>query len=390
MRIFLYGLGLSVFVSRFVLASETTPPEAVPPVMYQFLGHVSSLQPLMVNESSYSDKTNRKQILDHLTRIHELSGDLDKHHQLDGTSFHISIEFLKDHIRDAKQSFEVGNTEYSRRMLFATLNACGSCHAQVEKKGVEWTLDTERLQGSTFEKAEFLYALRQYNQAEPMYMEIIEDFKVGSTDRFELDRAIERILSINLRNRRDLSQARKRIEEFQKNKKLPKNLLETLPRWEKEAKELQRKSPPSIETATASQLESYVQSILPLETARQLNPDEHLVAALYLSGLIYQFVNSKSAQQISPLLLYWLATFEDSLQEDYIYSLAEFYLKECIVRYPQTETASLCYLQLEQKLVSSFTGSAGVQIPEDVQNSLNRLRAWIRRAQESSKSKQKP
>jgi tetratricopeptide (TPR) repeat protein len=378
----LFFVPLFSLLSQSNLPETASPPEAVPPVMYQFLGHISALQPLMVSPQSYANPGNRDQILNHLKQISQLSETLDKHHQLDSASFHISIEFLKEHIRDARQSFESGNTSYSRRMLFATLNACGSCHAQVAKPGAEWKMDTDRLEGTDFQRAEFLYALRQYSQAEPIYQKIVNEFSVGVRDRFELDRSIERVMSINLRSRRDLESAATRLKEFRKNQKLPKAVLESFENWEKEIQALKSRSTPNLQSVTAAQLESFIQSVLALETARQIDPKQHLISALYLSGLIYQFINTRPSSAVSPGLLYWLASFEDSLQDDYIYSLGEFYLKECIVRYPASEAASLCYMQLEQKLVASFTGSAGVEVPADVQATLNRLSAWIRRAQQ--------
>jgi len=389
MRILALGLVLSalilfgVFSTQFLEAEHPESPttqQPVPPVMYQFLGHITSLQPLMVNQQSFSSSENEEKIRNHLTALNQLATRLDQYHQLDTTSFHISMAYLQDHLRDAESSFRAGNKNFSRRMLFATLGACGSCHAQVEEKEQQWRFDAKQLGGTTFEKAEFLYAIRQYDDALGKFKGIVKGFKRDG-DRFQLDRSMERVMSVLLRNKRDLAEATKALGEFRKNKQLPEAVQKTFPKWEAQVQALRTAQQVDIKKLNAEQLEALVQRILPVETARQLSSDEHLVLALYLSGLIYQFVNSHPVTGITPKLLYWLAIFESVLQEDYIYSLGEFYLQECITRFPATETASLCYLHLEQKLVAGFTGSAGVQIPSDITQKLNSLRSLIRERQ---------
>ncbi|TVQ80739.1 MAG: hypothetical protein EA369_01935 [Bradymonadales bacterium] len=374
--------GAFLFYASFASDQAEIRKEEVTPIMYQFLGNVMALQPMMVNLEAFSRPESQDNIIRHLNELYRLSQDLNKYHQLDRTSFEVSMDYLQQSIREARNSFQSGSKNYSRRMLLSSLNACSSCHVQVSGEGRDWQVDHERLAGSAFEKAEFLYALRHYRESEVLYRQIVMSFDSSASPRFELDRALERILSINLRSQVNLKQTREIIQSFSKNQKLPTSVQALFKKWLQELQALERRSRPNTANMSTAEFESFLRQLLPVENARQLSSEEHMISALYASGLIYEFVNSGPSERISPLILYWLATIEEGLQEDYIYSIGDFYLKECITRFPKSDVASLCYLHLEEKLMASFTGSRGVQaVPQELQEELNQLRQRIQAAQ---------
>jgi hypothetical protein len=63
-----------------------------------------------------------------------------------------------------------------------------------------------------------------------------------------------------------------------------------------------------------------------------------------------------------------------------LWTLGDTYFEACIHRAPHTELAESCYRKLEESTLAGYTGSAGTQVPLDVEKKLTRLREEARAA----------
>lgn len=139
-------------------------------------------------------------------------------------------------------------------------------------------------------------------------------------------------------------------------------------------------------TPTFMQLESYAQArILPHAEAPLAISEQDKVAYLWLRGLMHEYVQAHPSDPHMPELLYWLALTERVLDYNVYYSLAELYLRECVIRFPATDAAQACLTEYERYIEASYSGSAGVYIPPSVEEDLARLKDLVEAARKAGK-----
>jgi hypothetical protein len=261
-------------------------------------------------------------------------------------------------------------------MLNATMDGCSSCHTQVPSSpGPVWQFKESEIQGTSFERAEFLFATRHYDEALNKYNEFIS--VVGKTNRSELETALRRKLFIFVREKRNPDQG---VESFHRDlslKTLPSALKTEVEGWVRALKRntMHREDESKL---TAESLEAMASKNIPplLEGGAQFKP-ESLVTFLYTSGLIFNFINTHPENAVTPGLFYWLALCDNQLTQNFFFSLTDLYLKECISRFPKSAMAKKCYNELESSTAVSFTGSSGVNMPADVKQELEKYKKMI-------------
>ncbi|WP_455202270.1 hypothetical protein, partial [Kaarinaea lacus] len=66
-----------------------------------------------------------------------------------------------------------------------------------------------------------------------------------------------------------------------------------------------------------------------------------------------------------------------SINYSFYYSLADMYLKECMLQYTSHPYAKKCYEEYESYIVFSYSGSRGTDIPDDVAQELKALKVRV-------------
>jgi|GEM_PF-5944165 len=373
----LLAISLPACTAFGTAGSKPGSSSEVPPVMYQFLSHMTKLQPYMVSRKKFRSPENHQQILLNLDELAKLSNKLHQYSRLNKTTFHISAELLEDRLQQAAKSFKEGKTAYAQRMLRESLTGCSSCHIQVvTKSSPSWVFKKEQLSGTDYERAAFLYATRNYDIAAKLYKSFIKKFNPKKDDQFQYEPSLKKVLSYYIRIKRDPNGAMQYFRSIYK-KSLPKYVQKRRKSWLKQLREIKKTDKISPTKVSADYLTKFIRTHAGSEFTRDKYDDSKTVKALYLSGLLYEFINSHPQKDITPAILYWLAIFDERLDADYLNDLSELYLRQCIVSFPKNPMAKKCYQQLSDNIEIAFTGSAGVNIPADVQESLDKLKRLI-------------
>jgi len=358
----------------------------VPPAMYEFMGQMFRLQPLMFSQREFLNPKNEKPIKDGLGQLTAISKRLPHSKRLDSDTFQISLQTMQRHLSDLEASFAGGRKEYARRMLVATLDGCSSCHTQVPGVNSQgWSFKPTELGGDTFDKAEFLFAVRHYREALDFYTQFIRSFDKNSDDYMPLETAIKRSLVIYVRIFRDLPAASKALSLDINNKSVPSYLRSDMRGWIRGLDQLQKNPAPNPEKTDLKSVETYARKLIqPLiqKDGIRFNP-EAFVALLQASGVIYDYINT--SKQSSAELLYYLALADSTISKGYFFSMADRYLKECILKFANDPFARKCYNELESRTLEDYTGSAGVDFPADVKEELERLRKTLKSAEPATK-----
>jgi hypothetical protein len=371
---------LSVFLC-FAFADEKskTKPDDIKPTMQQILLHIQALRPFMVSEEKFLDPKNNLKILSHLHELRDLVKNA-KHEQiLKEPGLRISKQVLEDHLTETERVFKVGNKSFARWELNSTFTICMSCHTQTPSASRGWNLVGFSDFGSAFDQAEFLFAARDFDLALTRYDQLIDGYPENKLKIADLETAVERKVAIFSRVKRDFVGGLKSIEHSNKNEKLPSATKRNLVAWEGLFRTQSKVLVPNPKTAKDDDIRKYVEK----EMKRGLwdalvdanNP--RLVTNLTVSGVLYEYLNTHPDSAMKAEVLYWLALCDRALNNNFFYSLADLYLKECIVQFHDQPIAKKCFKEFETNMILSYTGSSGEHVPEDVRTELNQLRHLV-------------
>jgi hypothetical protein len=378
MKIFALCFITSLISISVIAKNENT--EQIPPVMYEMMGHLYRIQPYLFSDELFSKPESKEAIGTALKGLAETSKRLPHSQRLSSSGFQVSAIELQKLLKETSSAFHDGKTEYARRLLNGTLDGCSSCHAQVPGKNLpQWTFRQNELKGDSFAKAEFLFAVRHYQEASQHFSQFVQSFDSAKTDPQFVETALRRQLVIFVRIKKNPQEGIDVLKVALKNPKIPLGIRRQVQGWIAGLKKLQQTSMPHPMKASRAEIEAYASKALqPILSggSRRFDPSS-TVSFLAASGLIFEFLNNRDAKDLSPELFYWLALSDAELSTGYFFSLTENYLRECIQRFPKDPGAWKCFDQLEASLTAAYTGSQGTAVPSDVTQDLNKLRKMM-------------
>lgn len=347
--------------------------------MQEILKTIADLQPKMVSSQEYSNSKNQISILESLGKLKGFTSEVKHMAAVDKGGYRISSQVLEEQIKVAESAFRLGNKDYSRWALTSALSVCVSCHTQLPSgnRG-KWDFDVTVGDKKTFEAAEFLFATRSYDEAVAIYDTLIDSYpKTLQGD--QLDTALSRKLTYFARVKRNPDLGLLSMEKSLKNKKLPKYLEKDLKAWVALFREWQQQKDPDVYHDADSKIKEWAEKQLKRTTwDKMVEADEgRKVTYLRVSGLLYEFLITRPDMTIKPEVLRWLAQCDRGLSNNFFFSLADLYLRECIVKHSQNPVAKLCFKDYEESVVSSYSGSSGTHVPEDVNQELAKLRKLV-------------
>lgn len=346
-------------------------------LMHEMVQNIRNLQPLM-QKDAFADKKNEKQILEALKKMENSSSKFLAYKKLQGEGFRLSGKLLQEHIQETRLSFERGNKDYARWMLGATIRGCASCHAQGEHQGLQiWAEGAEGI-SDVFERAEFAFSTRSYDDALNGYKAWLENPTGDALQkRVREDLVFKRLMSIYLQNKREYSGATKLLSEIEANTKVGASLKEYSKKWMAELKALEpeMKALPNNFTELETRISPFMKDF---DGFKVQVSEKEAAKCLFYSGIIYDRLNQKASPNETAQLLYWASKCERALNESFFFSMADLYLRSCVETAPKTEIAKTCFADLKTSIEFQYSGSRGTEIPMQVRQSLKRLEALLK------------
>ncbi|MGE3975514.1 MAG: hypothetical protein AB7F59_13395 [Bdellovibrionales bacterium] len=377
-------LGLITLIlglSHVGFAKERKEQASVRTTMHEILFRMQALRPYMVSKESFEDPKNEQKIAEQLTKLTQLVKTA-KHDKLSkAPGLRMSKQVLQEHLDDTTRIFKIGNKDYARWSLNSTFTICMSCHTQAPSESRNWSLIGFTKFGSDFEHAEFLFAARDFDHALEKYDVLIDGYPGNKIRALELEKSIERKMAIFARVKRDFKGGLESVLRSQKNTELPQYVKKNLMAWEASFREAAKHSFPDPKTSNDEQIEKYVtQEMKKGLWDRMIQAaDPRLTKNLIISGILYEYLNLHPETKIRPNILFWLAQCDQTLNNNFFYSLSNIYLKECMNHYPNHPVAKQCFKEYESNTLFSYSGSGGTHVPSEVQKELNNLRKKIYR-----------
>lgn len=350
--------------------------------MAAFLTQVIELKKYLVSEKEFRDPKNQVAIASHLKELVKEVKATRHSAMLNQENFKFSRHVLDQHVIDTERVFNQGDKSYARWMMNSTLNICMECHTQTRTENYPFkALQDVTGFRSDFDRAEFLFAIRDFEKANPIYERLIEKYPKSSIDVLSLETALKRQVAYYARVKRDLPAGRALLKGFLKNKNLPKVLQANIKVWMAEFQRWEKLKLPDPVKATTPEILAFAEKNLKVEPPpeRLLSSDPRLISDLVISGILFEHLKTHLQADQTADLLYWIAVCDREVNNTFFYSLADLYLRECMTKYPEKPIAAKCFTEYENNTILGYTGSSGTHVPPEVREDLRQLKGVIDR-----------
>ncbi|MFP5440941.1 MAG: hypothetical protein ACLGHJ_05555 [Gammaproteobacteria bacterium] len=358
-------------VAPAVDAAGSPPAE---PSLNETMTEIGALMSNLISDQVLADPDAASKQLDALdTRF----GRLEAHAGERGPAFRITWQTMQEQIARTRDAVDSGTAtkENLRNLVHGIASACAGCHTQDDKAQALSFGKLSPNTGDPLQQARFSYITRDYATALKLYDNWLDAQPRLSYNGPVLD-AFEGELTIYAQVYREPDQAIKALKKRldRSSGSMTRQVRQDIQSWIKGFEEI-RKAKLKAFNPSFAEIEQYVQKyLLPNAGAVIATSQQEKIVYLWLRGLIHEYVQTHPGDARMADLLHWLASLDRVLDYNFYYSLADLYLKECIVRYPTSDAAESCYDEYERYVEFAYSGSSGEHVPAEVQDELKRLR----------------
>lgn len=355
----LFGL-CSLFFSLPTLAKENKTQ--LPVLMHSFYNTLQELRPYMNSEEDFKNPKNQAKIKALLKGLESRVDDNQIKELSNKSGFGITYGLLGRHLKETNYLYEKEIYGAAQNNLKATTGFCIACHDRLPKPTAQ---ESGPVVGKTKSQdnlvdAEFYYLAHQFDKALMVYDSLIQQYD-DKKKNIDLDQIYKRKIAYFSRIQRNPEAAMASLKLDLTNTHLPletkqnlKDWIHYFDLWSKEGK-----SDPA--KLSDQGLLDYARTEIEKNTGgrRIAVSDPYVVNLLRVSGLLYERVFKKPTSPQTAELLYLLAKCERDLSPLQNYSLADLYLKECVMQYPKNPIAKKCFadyeLAMKQKLPNGMS-----------------------------------
>lgn len=348
--------------------------------MNKFLQEFTALKKFYASEAEFVDPKNQEEISRRLKNFASLAKQTRHDAMLNHPNFKFSRDVLERHLSETERIFRLGNKSYARWQLASTASVCMSCHTQMPtaSRNIQDFKSIDSMK-SLFEQAEFLFTTHAFDEAIKLYDRVIDDYPQNKAELQHVESSLERQLAYFSRVTRDPKMAIEKFQNHAANKNLPEHIKVKIQSWLKQFGSWDKQKAPDPKKATEDQILKYARKNIETQwTTQMMDPgNPSLVTYLRVSGILYEYLKNNPTTKATPEILYWLSICDRSISNTFFFSLADLYLKECMIRYPSHPMAKKCYKEYEAEMVLGYTGSSGTHLPDEVKEELLNLKKHV-------------
>lgn len=375
------GLIIStVLVSTLVSAAEPAAPASLNRIMSSIGTTMIDTYPIIVTQRELT-VAEKRLLRANIKRLSELFESAEPFIRARSETYVVSYRFILEYLRETQRAIADKNLDYARSRLYGLGSICTSCHTQDTKLRTLFTGAGRERFPNDAAYAEFNFLTRNYDEAEK-YFE--RDLRSGNTKtEYDVIRPLQRLIVIYTQIKNQPGAGADVLSKFVD---LPAHTGATrgeLKGWIAGLRVLESRGADKVTAPAFAEIETRVRDILgpldqPLSVLR-VAPDQE-IQRLWLSGILYHYLNRKPPTDEIPKLLYWLAVNDRVVGYSYYFSLADLYLKECVYNHAQHPYAQRCYAEFKEYVNFIYSGSGGTYIPPELTQEMRKMKEAITRA----------
>jgi hypothetical protein len=358
--------------------------------MGQIADALSRALPLSLETRQLEDPAARARYRASLEVLADSAARLEQHGRSQEASFAYLSRSLAHDAQSARQRLENGQDAESQFVVRQLVQDCVACHSRLpdlddSELGARLLAQLDPSELPLHERVRVQAATRQFDAALDGYEELFRDPEVSPAE-LDLEGRLLEYLTISIRVKQDLRRPRWSLERMAQRPDVPDYLTEDLTAWYTTLDELADR--PQIGDSGAR--------------ARALVQDARLEAtpaydrrgyvdALVASSLLHQHLNTNTLNADELAEAYYLLGLTETRASRSLWlSEADVYLETSIRSTPGAASAAPAYALLEQETLAGYTGSAGLQLPDDVAGRLEELRSLIEAASATPPASDRP
>jgi len=299
-------------------------------------------------------------------------------------TYQVSYDYVLDFLQGATRAFKKEDYNFARSHLYALGSICASCHTQDTKLRTLFSGTSRNHFTSDIAYAEFNFITRNYDEAIKYY----DKHLTSDQEKTELSIAqpLQRLITIYTQIYNTPGAGAVQLKKYLTLKKHTHTTRDHLTKWITGLERLEASGIKNIDNTDFSSLdfsllEKYVKQNFgdlnePL-TSIFSTPEEE-ISRVWLRGQLYRYLNNNPKHSEIPRIIFWLALCDRSIGYNFYFSLADLYLKQCIIKHSDHPYAKRCFDEYKEYVNFSHTGSSGIFIPADIQKELDELEQIIK------------
>lgn len=378
---------LLAFVTALLLnGCSSVKPQSPPPTpvdwrakMQDLSKVLTDLLPFVADSKRFNDPANAAKIEKDTADLKALAHEL-KVGQMPNSdpSMKVVSSLFDDDLSRALAGLRGGNRDYSRRVLSDTTSYCIQCHTQTNN-GPEFPLlkmDLQVKDLKPLDRAEFLAATRQFEPALTAYRQALSEPELARKDSYAYESAAREALAISVRVHSNAKEAESIVKAVLKNRAISPAFRKTASAWQKSINDWRREKAPKMKKSDDPTLKelTYAEELISKAGSAPPLDDSQEVTYYRAAGLLHDVLQRPNrSDELSARALYLSGVVAEATRNTNFWDMHETYYEQCIRLKPLTEQARQCDDRLSDAVKMDFSGSAGTNIPENVQTRLNEL-----------------
>ena len=359
-------------LSNHGFAAEQTPSPELNTIMTEIGEAMVDVYPLFVAKRALTDSEIRKikKALTQMTRLFQQAKSSIKNRP-DG--YHVSYDFISQYLVVVEAVVAKRPIDFARSYLLAIGEICASCHTQDTTLRTLFAGTSRDQFEDDYAFAELNYMTRDYDQAIVYYEKFLA--APGRKTELEIIQPLQRMVTIHTQIRNQPAAGVKLLKKYETLKDHTPETRAELEGWVAGLTALEANGIGDNKQISFATLEKYANRFLgnvtPLTSGGQATAEEE-VERVWLRGQLYHYLNQRARADEIPKLLYWISVIDRSISYSYYFSLADIYLKQCVLEYPKHPYARRCLAEYKTYMHYTYT-RRGLKIPSGIQAELAQM-----------------
>jgi hypothetical protein len=373
-------VGLAAFASWHspaTLDASELPQQAMQASMQRLFQTLTTVFPLSLSKTQFQAPENRQTIQIALAGLASQAEHLEHHGQGGSPTFNFLRRSLASDAQEALRRFEQGEYHAAQFTVHQLLENCFACHSKLPPArrsilGARFMESPEISRLSRKEQARLAVATRQFDRALILYEAMLQTTTVSARE-IDLMGGFEDYLKVAIRVQNDFVRPIIILQQFLERQDVPAFLRQHINDWLEALRSIASSPPPA-------DVFSHARTLIQDGQRRNRFPADRrgLVHFVVASGMLHRYLDSDLVDQQRMAEAYYLLGITESyISRSLWHDETEFFLETAVRVAPSTPLAREAFAFLEDYVMTRYTGSAGLQLPTDVQQHLTELRQLI-------------